>query len=88
MSTGRRLCRAGVWTPTHQMPSFGFVYLTNVSGFRVGFQWRAFTGSIPVYWSNFAVLEPGERRAIWFGLPTLYVQFEVNPQTDVELFGT
>jgi hypothetical protein len=52
----------------------------------VRIQWRAYTASLPFYVTGSSDIGPGEQKTIWFGTPTPYVQFEVNPPFDVLLF--
>lgn len=88
MSGGSKFCQTGIWTPLYQGPSFGFVYVTNVSTFSVTVRWRAYTGSLPFYSSGSVTITPGEKKTVFFGLPTPYVQFEVNPNLSCFLFGS
>lgn len=87
MSTGARFCPAGQWTATHQTPSFGFVYLTNVMVDPIRIHWRAYTASPFWYSDGAADISPGEQKTIFFGIPTSFVQFEVNPPFDAFLFS-
>lgn len=88
MSAGGRFCQAEVWTPVYQAPSFGFVYVTNLMMVPVRINWRAYTTS-PFWYSDGSTnIEPGEKKTIPFGIPTSYVQFEVNPAFDSLLFGS
>jgi hypothetical protein len=87
MSAGLRFCSAGVWTVTHQTPSFGFVYLTNPAVIPIRIRWRAYTSS-PFWYSDGSTdIAPSEQKTIWFGIDTLFVQFEVNPPVDTFLFA-
>lgn len=87
MPAGTRFCQAGVWTTTHQTPSFGFVYLTNGMLEPIRFRWRAYTAS-PFWYSEGAVdINPSEQKTIGFGIPTPYVQFEVNSPVDAFVFA-
>jgi hypothetical protein len=88
MSAGARFCPAGLWTAVYQAPSFGFVYVANVMAVPVRISWRAYTAS-PFWYSDGSTdIGPGERKAIPFGIPTPYVQFEVRPPFDSLLFGS
>lgn len=88
MSAGRRLTQAGAWTPVYQAPSLGFVYVTNINSFPVRINWRAYTSSPFFYSDGSTTIQSGEQKAIPFGIPTSYVQFEVNPDRDCFLFGS
>ena len=87
MSSGGTFCPARQWTPIYQGPSFGFVYVTNVMTVPVRVNWRAYTAS-PFWYSDGSTdINPGEQKTIGFGIPTPYVQFEVNPPFDSILWG-
>jgi len=82
MSAGVRFCQAGVWTTTHDMPSFGFVYLTNAMFEALTFQWRAYIAALPFYSEGAIEIPAGEQKTIIFGLPTAWVHFEVKSPID------
>lgn len=88
MSAGNKFCPAGNWTATHQMPSLlGFVVLANVMSVPIRVRWRAFTAS-PFWYSDGSVdMNPGESKTIPFGIPTAWVQFEVNPPFDALFYA-
>lgn len=88
MAAGSKFCPAGEWTPMYQGPSFGFVYITNASTITARFNWRAYSANLPFYSSGDSSVNVGEKKTIGYGLPTPYVQFEVNPSVGIFLFGS
>jgi hypothetical protein len=88
VASGNKFCIAGQWTVTHQTPNFGFVYLTNVMSVPVRIRWRAFSSFFPFYSDGATDLPVGETKAILFGAPSEYVQFEVNPEFHALLWAS
>jgi len=87
MASLSRFCPAGQWTAIYQAPSWGFVYVTNTGPVLVRVRWRAYTAS-PFWYSDGATdINSGEQKTVGFGIPTPYVQFEVNPLDDAALWG-
>ena len=86
MSGGGRLCQAGQWTTLYEGPSFGFVYAWNLSAGTLNVRWRAYTAS-PFWYSDGSANLTG-KTTVGFGIPTPYVQFQVNPPVDARLFGS
>ena len=89
MAGGSKFCPAGSWTPLYQGPSFGFVYVWSGNldpNFPISIRWRAYSASLPVYDDGTATIKG--KTTVGFGLPTLYVQFEVQPDFPTYLFGS
>lgn len=88
MESQPALCPAGQWTPVYQTYSRGSLALTNLLVTPIRIHWRVFTASLPFYWQGEASLVPGEPTVIFFGLPTLFVQFEVSTTIDAWLLAS
>lgn len=89
MAGGSKFCNTDSWTPLYQGPSFGFVYVSSANldpNFPIHIRWRAYSAGIPFYWSGDATIKG--KTTVGFGLPTPYVQFEVQPDFPTFLFGS
>jgi len=84
MSGGSKFCSSRVFTALYQGPSFGFVYVWSTT--PVHMRWRAYTAS-PFWYSDGSANISG-KTTVGFGIPTPYVQFEVQPDFDALLFGS
>jgi hypothetical protein len=72
------------FAPLYQGPSAGFVYVWSTT--QVHFKWRAYT--VAPFWYSDGDTTISAKTAVWFGIPTPYVQFEVQPDFDIALLGT
>lgn len=67
-------CAAGEWTRIYAGPSLGFLAVGTPWGEQT-VRYKASTLNLPFYFEASAVV--GIKTPVWFGLPTLWVEFSV-----------
>lgn len=85
MAGNWKYCSASEFTPIYQAPAFGFVYVW-ASDPPINVRWRAYSASFWFY--SEGSIEISDKTTVAFGLPTSYVQFEVQPEFDALLMGS
>ncbi len=73
------LCMAGRWTRVYSGPALGFIFVGTPWGDQP-VTYRAYTLNLPFYFEASTLI--GLKTAVWFGLPTLWVEFFVLPAQD------
>jgi hypothetical protein len=84
---GQRFCPEGVWTPVYKGPSSGFIYVTNEMNEQIKFRWKAGSAAPPFFSKGSRTLAPGQKVAVFFGIPTPYVNFKIKARNkDIRVF--